>query len=210
MAAPQQPRTRATANSSRPLQPRAPAPAPAEVGVPGAPSPVAAGKSSLSVFLTNLRLLDLDLLPDWPAISPQTFAASGAAGQGQKRRIQCVEWALFRLFALYNPQETANKLQPFFPPLDQMQSLNLRAALLRALEAVKKNGALGRDCVVRKTMLDECKGERFEEVLALFSTAVLKALVARGSNCARRHSANVTVPIARAERIGQSPVSEFR
>jgi hypothetical protein len=70
------------------------------------------------------------------------------------------------------------KLQPFFPPLDQVQSLNLRAALLRSLEQAKKDGVLGRDAVVRKTMLDECKGERLEEVLAVFSSTVLKQLVA--------------------------------
>ena len=73
------------------------------------------------------------------------------------------------------------KLRPFFPPLDQVQSLNLRAALLRGLEQAKKNGVLGRDAVVRKTMLDECKGERLEEVLASFSSAVLKKLVAERS-----------------------------
>lgn len=76
------------------------------------------------------------------------------------------------------PIPLPQKLQPFFPPLDQVQSLNLRAALLRGLEHAKKNGVLGRDAVVRKTMLDECKGERLEEVLAVFSSAVLKKLVA--------------------------------
>ncbi|KAM4058830.1 hypothetical protein HRG_008285 [Hirsutella rhossiliensis] len=168
--------TRAAANSSRPLQPhRTPA--------PDSSSP------PLSVFLTNLQLLDLDLLPDWPGISPMTFATSGAGVPGQKRRIQCVEWALFRLFSLRDPQEAANKLKPFFPPLDQMQSLNLRAALLRALDNAKKNGVLGRDLVIRKTMLDECKGERLEEVLAYFSTAVLKRVVARDAQRVDRHPA---------------------
>lgn len=37
---------------------------------------------------------------------------------------------------------------------------------------------LGRDAILRKTMLDECKGERLEEVLAVFSSAVLKKVVA--------------------------------
>ncbi|KAL2132416.1 hypothetical protein VTI74DRAFT_3814 [Chaetomium olivicolor] len=133
--------------------------------------------SNISLFLTNLRLLDLDLRPDWPDINAQTFSTRDLA-QGQKKRIQSVEWALYHLFALWDPDETRNKLQPFFPPLDQVQSLNLRAALLRALEQAKKNGVLGRDAVVRKTMLDECKGERLEEVLAVFSSAVLKKMVA--------------------------------
>ncbi|KAI2619885.1 HAUS augmin-like complex subunit 6 N-terminus-domain-containing protein [Hypoxylon sp. NC1633] len=132
--------------------------------------------SNVSLFLTNLRLLDLDLEPDWPGLTLTTFSAKDAAG-GQKKRIQCVEWALYQLFTLWDYDETQNKLRPFYPPLDQVQSINLRAALLRGLEQAKKIGVLGRDAVIRKTMLDECKGERFEEVLAVFSSAVLKKLV---------------------------------
>ncbi|KAH7324748.1 HAUS augmin-like complex subunit 6 N-terminus-domain-containing protein [Stachybotrys elegans] len=162
------------ANTTKPLQAQQPS------GVFN-PSPSNPGTvSSLSVFLTSLKLLDLDLLPDWPGISAQTFATTGpaAATQGHKKRVQCVEWALFQLFSLWDPEETKTRLKPFFPPLDQVQSINLRAALLRALEQAKKNGVLGRDAVLRKTMLDECKGERLEEVLASFSIAVLKKVVA--------------------------------
>lgn len=81
------------------------------------------------------------------------------------------------------------KLKPFFPPLDQTQSVNLRAALLRALEAAKKNGVLGRDAAVRKTMLDECRGERLEEVLAAFSSAVLKHVIAQEVATGGEHKA---------------------
>ncbi|KAK3398313.1 HAUS augmin-like complex subunit 6 N-terminus-domain-containing protein [Sordaria brevicollis] len=133
--------------------------------------------SNISLFLTNLRLLDLDLLPDWPDINQATFSVKDAA-QGQKKRIHCVEWALYQLFNIWDPEETRNKLKPFFPPLENVQSLNLRAALVRSLEQAKKNGVLGRDAIVRKTMLDECKGERLEEILAVFSAAVLKKVVA--------------------------------
>ncbi|KAL6812909.1 HAUS augmin-like complex subunit 6 N-terminus domain-containing protein [Trichoderma sp. SZMC 28013] len=136
-----------------------------------------AGPASLSLFLTNIKLLDLDQLPDWPEISAETFAASGTTLQDQKRRVQCVEWALYQLFVIWDPDEAANKLKPFYPPVDQLQSVNLRAALVRALEQAKKNGDLGRDTIIRKTMLDECKGERLEEVLAFFSTVVLRKVV---------------------------------
>ncbi|KAK5660577.1 hypothetical protein OQA88_13134 [Cercophora sp. LCS_1] len=166
-------------NTSKPVSLSARAPS-----AVSAPSPLTAPSttssstvSHLSLFLTNLRLLDLDLHPDWPDISAATFSSRDAA-QGQKKRIHCVEWALYHLFVLWDHDEARDKLQPFFPPLDQVQSLNLRAALLRCLEHAKKNGVLGRDAVVRKTMLDECKGERLEEVLAAFSSAVLKKLVA--------------------------------
>ncbi|PSR80314.1 HAUS augmin-like complex subunit 6 N-terminus-domain-containing protein [Coniella lustricola] len=151
-------------------------------------SPFESSASNVSLFLTNLRLLDLDRLPDWPEISALTFAAKDA-GQGQKRRIQCVEWALYQLFVLWDIEEARHKLQPFFPPLDQLQSTNLRAALLRSLERLKKNGVFGRDVVLRKTMLDECKGERLEEVLAVFSSTVLKKCVSEEQLHTKAHAA---------------------
>jgi hypothetical protein len=81
------------------------------------------------------------------------------------------------------------KLQPFFPPLEPLQSLNLRAALYRCLNELKKNGELGRESVLRKTMLDECKGDKFYEILALLSNVVLKKVLA-----AREHDEqNATV-----------------
>ncbi|KAI1491545.1 HAUS augmin-like complex subunit 6 N-terminus-domain-containing protein [Biscogniauxia mediterranea] len=155
-------------------QTTAPAPAPAP---PANSAQIPSSTSNVLLFLTNLRLLDLDQEPDWPYITPATFSAKDAAG-GQKKRIQCVEWALYQLFLLWDHVETQNKLRPFYPPLDQVQSINLRAALLRCLEQAKKNGVLGRDVVIRKTMLDECRGERLEEILAVFSSVVLKKLVA--------------------------------
>ncbi|KAI6587010.1 hypothetical protein MCOR06_006543 [Pyricularia oryzae] len=150
------------------------------------PGPSSTSSSNVSLFLTNLRLLDLDSLPDWPDINPLTFTNRDLA-QGQKKRIQSVEWALYQLFDLWDAEETRNKLKPFFPPLDQLQSTNLRAALLRCLEQAKKNGVLGRDTVVRRTMLDECKGERLEEVLATFSSAVLKKMVSEASLNGKEH-----------------------
>lgn len=68
--------------------------------------------SNLELFLANLRILDLDLLEDWPGITAQTFGSSAA---GQKRRIQAVEWSLYHLFSLWDPQEaqTASFTPPF-------------------------------------------------------------------------------------------------
>src|ERR1700716_956616 len=64
-----------------------------------------AGPSNIALFLTNLRLLDLDLLDDWPDITTLTFSTKDAQ-QNQKKRIQCVEWALYQLFAIWDPEET--------------------------------------------------------------------------------------------------------
>ncbi|OJJ42733.1 hypothetical protein ASPZODRAFT_29052 [Penicilliopsis zonata CBS 506.65] len=134
-------------------------------------SPAAHG----AVFVRNLKLLQLDQQEDWPNISTRTLAPSQ---QNQRQRVKAVEWALYQLFSIWDPEATYTKLRPFFPPLEPLQSVNLRAALFRALTELKKNGDLGRESVVRKTMLDDCKGEKFEELLAVFSTAVLRKVVA--------------------------------
>ena len=66
------------------------------------------GASALSadvkLFVTNLRLLDLDFRNDWPGITVQTFSAKNA---DQRQRIGGSEWALFRLFEIWDPDETA-------------------------------------------------------------------------------------------------------
>lgn len=94
------------------------------------------------------------------------------------------------------------KLQPFFPPLEPLQSLNLRAALYRCLNELKKNGVLGREVVLRKTMLDECKGDRFDEILLVFSTAVLRRVVTAKTRRSRH------VPIAKRLATAASPGHE--
>jgi hypothetical protein len=57
------------------------------------------------LLITNLRLLDLDKRADWPNISPRSFSTRDAQ-QNQKNRIKCTEWALYRLFELWDLDET--------------------------------------------------------------------------------------------------------
>ncbi|KUL85378.1 hypothetical protein ZTR_06999 [Talaromyces verruculosus] len=130
--------------------------------------------SPVTIFLRNIHLLQLDQQPDWPGLSRKLFSGGQKT---QTQRVKSVEWVLYQLFLLWDPSETKNKLRPFFPPLEPLQSVNLRAALFRALSDLKKNGDLGRETTVRKTMLDDCKGPKFEEVLAVFSTTVLRKVV---------------------------------
>ncbi|KAL9134743.1 MAG: hypothetical protein Q9175_004066 [Cornicularia normoerica] len=153
---------------------------------------------SISLLLTNLRLLDLDRRDDWPSVTAQTFTSKNTL-QNEKTRIQCVEWAFYRLFEIWDPVETKDvrpcpymlrlcslltlrcqKLGPFFPAFVPLQSLNLRAALFRCLNELKKNGILGKDVIVRKTFFDDCKGERIQELLVSFSTLVLRKVLAAG------------------------------
>ena len=70
------------------------------------------GPSNITLFLTNLRLLDLDLRDDWPDITALTFSTKDSQ-QNQKKRIQSVEWALYQLFAIWDPEETRNVFQSY-------------------------------------------------------------------------------------------------
>lgn len=157
----------------------------------------------ISLLLRHIRLLDLDRLADYPHDLPQTFTAKPHVSN-QKRRVQCTEWVLYQLFVLWDPDTARNKLRPFFPPLAPLQSLNLRAALVRCLTDLKKDGVLGRDVMIRKTMLDECKGERLVEVLAAFSTAIIRKRVAEsgsGKSIAGRLATARTLSVSDHESI---------
>ena len=66
-----------------------------------------------------------------------------------------------------------------------LQSLNLRAALFRCLNELKKNGALGKDVMIRKSFFDDCKGERILELLVSFSTLVVRRVLAAAGHGGR-------------------------
>lgn len=54
----------------------------------------------LSVFVRNLQLLQLDRHDDWPRISLRSLADTS---QNQRQRIRAIEWALYHLVALWDP-----------------------------------------------------------------------------------------------------------
>lgn len=63
------------------------------------------GPSHIALFLTNIRLLDFDLLDGWPNITANTFSTKPSL-ENQKKRIDSTKWALYQLFTLWDPQET--------------------------------------------------------------------------------------------------------
>ncbi|KAK6429409.1 hypothetical protein LTR95_014446 [Oleoguttula sp. CCFEE 5521] len=123
--------------------------------------------SPLFLYLTTLRLLDIHTLPSAPQLGNTAFTTDS------RSRLRATEFSLYHLFRLYSPSLTAEKLTPFFPPLEPLQSVNLRAALFRCLEVLRKDGVLGTGLVLRKSMLEECAGERWWEVCCAFGGVVL-------------------------------------
>lgn len=63
------------------------------------------------LLLANLRLLDLDLRADWPDVTAKTFSTKDTQ-QNQKQRIKCTEWILYRLFELWDSEETRDVCFP--------------------------------------------------------------------------------------------------
>lgn len=71
------------------------------------PQPSWPGPSNISVFLRNLRLLDLDRREDSPELTLRTFSTKDAQ-QNLRQRVKAVEWSLYQLFHIWDPEETRN------------------------------------------------------------------------------------------------------
>ena len=61
----------------------------------------------------------------------------------------------------------------YFPPFEPKQSSLLRAGIFKRLNELKNDGFFSKEVTIRKTMFDDCKGPKFEELLAVLSTAAL-------------------------------------
>lgn len=73
---------------------------------PARPKPLDwAAPSHLIVFIRNLKLLQLDKRDDWPNI---TLRALSPSSQNQRQRIRLVEWALYYLFTIWDPEHAQN------------------------------------------------------------------------------------------------------
>lgn len=55
----------------------------------------------VAVFVRNLQLLQLDSRDDWPGITVRSLSPSS---QNQRQRVKAIEWALYQLVALWDPE----------------------------------------------------------------------------------------------------------
>ncbi|KIW32276.1 uncharacterized protein PV07_03835 [Cladophialophora immunda] len=165
-------------------------------------------RNNSAIFVHALHLLNLDLLSDWPNISESIFLPPTKASTNTsttpalpQNRTKSLEWALYHLFRLYSPSEAASRLSSCFPPATPIQSRDLRAGLYKWLTELKQSGALPRETVLRKTMLDECKGDKFEELIARFAMLVVRKTMAQDQSGVNNRQVNQnTHAVARPNR----------
>lgn len=117
--------------------------------------------------------LDLALL-GFP-ISPDTILF-------HKPNSKLLEEILYFLFRLYDPAEMDRRLGECWPITTALLAKQFRAGILRWSEDLKKSGALPRECVLRKSWLEESVGERLEEALAHLAVFLLRREAGRRDN----------------------------
>ncbi|KAK6333898.1 hypothetical protein TWF730_004081 [Orbilia blumenaviensis] len=131
----------------------------------------AAETTPVSLLLTNLRLLDLPVHPDLP-INEETFSLG-------KNKSKAFELIAYHIFDRYDPVESKSRFAGNWPIYEPAQSKNFRAAVINWLNDLKKVGVLNNAIIIRKSMFDECHGERYEELLLFLSTMALRKVVER-------------------------------
>ncbi|KAF3170408.1 hypothetical protein TWF788_010158 [Orbilia oligospora] len=125
----------------------------------------------VALLLTNLRLLDLPVYQDLP-IDDETFSLG-------KNKSRAFELIAHHIFDRYDPIESKSRFAGNWPIYEPAQSKNFRAAIVNWLTDLKKSGALHNAIIIRKSMFDECQGDRYEELLLFLSTMALKKVVQR-------------------------------
>ncbi|CAZ82828.1 unnamed protein product [Tuber melanosporum] len=128
---------------------------------------------TVSLLLTNLRLLDYDgEAEDSFPVTPDVFTSL-------KNKGKAFEHIVYHLFSSFDPEECAIRLEGCWPIYEPAQSREFRNVVFKWLTDLKRAGQLG-NILVRKTLMDDCSGERYEELLLALSTTVLKDRIENG------------------------------
>ncbi|CAG8493146.1 24863_t:CDS:2, partial [Dentiscutata erythropus] len=99
--------------------------------------------------------------------------------KGSPNSVKAMELIVWFLFKKLDDTLTTAKFT-CWPILDLPSSLRFRTVAYKWLDQLKKDGCFGNaDIVLRRTLFDECQGERFERLIMAFSNYVLKITMDR-------------------------------
>ncbi|KAI8619668.1 HAUS augmin-like complex subunit 6 N-terminus-domain-containing protein [Chytriomyces sp. MP71] len=125
-----------------------------------------------TAVLSALALLDFDAcaLPP-PTTLEQLFGRGGGGGGAHPKVFECVAW--FLVNQVGNGSGCVQVLKQAWPVLDRAHAREFRNGFAKALELLKKSGAFPQSLLIRRSCFDDCRGERFEQImLALANLAV--------------------------------------
>ncbi|KAL7275227.1 hypothetical protein RUND412_001842 [Rhizina undulata] len=123
---------------------------------------------TVGLLLTNLRLLDYDNTSD------ESFPITEEIFTSLKNKGKAFEQIAYHLFSTFDPEECALRLEGTWPIYEPAQSREFRNVIFKWLNDLKRTDHLGGNVLVRKTLLEDCCGERYEELLLALSTMVLR------------------------------------
>ncbi|KAJ8609528.1 hypothetical protein MRB53_039086 [Persea americana] len=123
----------------------------------------------LNLLLNNLESLNIITYAQERyriSISRDTF------GRLQDHK-KAAEVILYCLFKLLSPTHYRDRLSQHFPCINGLKAKEFRNATYKWLNELKKERHLG-DVIVRRSILDDCAGARYEDLLLQLSSHVLR------------------------------------
>ncbi|KAL7748736.1 hypothetical protein RI367_005890 [Sorochytrium milnesiophthora] len=122
--------------------------------------------SSCALLITNLHLLGF---PDRAQLTSPHVFARGSVNANQRLFESIVHFLLTRL----DPARARRSFRLCYPCIDKDSAREFRNAVYKWLEEIKSD--VPGEFFIRRSLLDECRGERFEGVLLSLSNLVLVA-----------------------------------
>ncbi|KAJ3381316.1 hypothetical protein HDU92_005467 [Lobulomyces angularis] len=133
--------------------------------------------SNLNAFsqllLDNLKLLNFELK------DLNISSTSKSLFNDAKINKKLTENILHFLFTKLDKEATEKKFLNIYPTInDRNKQREFFMVSVKFLEELKKLNKLPSDCLIRKSLFDECKGERFEKTILSLSNLVLITVIA--------------------------------
>ncbi|KAL7746109.1 hypothetical protein RI367_008564, partial [Sorochytrium milnesiophthora] len=120
--------------------------------------------SSCALLITNLHLLGF---PDCAKLTSPHVFARGSVNANQRLFESIVHFLLTRL----DPARARRSFRLCYPCIDKDSAREFHNAVYKWLEEIKSD--VPGEFFIRRSLLDECRGERFEGVLLSLSNLVL-------------------------------------
>lgn len=143
-------------------------------------------RENLSLLLSNVNLLgitDLARSRYDVNISIRTFTVL----ENHKRAFEII---LYHLIQAIDAATCKDRLNSCFPCSDGLKAKEFRNCVFKWLNDLKRSSKILKTSLVRRSLLDDCAGERYEDLLYNLSTHVLLSSIRDNANWSTFQSSN--------------------